>query len=226
MQTYLIFSAEYRRWGQLTASFPDYDASPHKSLGMGLLLSVTKIYTRELLQQLGDIYSTKQLCQVEEHIIVTSMSPCSQAFPLPPSFRLLAVHILQGRHGNTAIEYALCTNLQQFKSLVLRGVFFFFSHFMAMVSALLYRFKDLVAEALKKLEAIKEERVKKVSRSQSLKPRPLQRAVTLQLPNCFQGMPLLYSVLKQALIYWVKIHVSPGGLLLASFPGHSQSFRK
>ena len=49
MQTYLIFSAEYRRWGQLTASFPDYDASPYKSLGMGLLLSVTKIYTRELL---------------------------------------------------------------------------------------------------------------------------------------------------------------------------------
>ena len=36
---------------------------------------------------------------------------------------------------------------------------------MAMVSALLYRFKDLVAEALKKLETIKEERVKKVSHS-------------------------------------------------------------
>ena len=34
---------------------------------------------------------------------------------------------------------------------------------MTTVSAPLYRFKDLVAEALKKLEAIKEERVKKVS---------------------------------------------------------------
>ena len=34
---------------------------------------------------------------------------------------------------------------------------------MTTVSVPLYRFKDLVSEAMKKLEAIKEERVKKVS---------------------------------------------------------------
>ena len=62
----------------------------------------------------------------------------------------------------TRLLNTLCVQICSSSNHVLRGVLFF-SHFMAMVSALLYRFKDLVAEALKKLEAIKEERVKKVS---------------------------------------------------------------
>ena len=57
-------------------------------------------------------------------------------------------------------------NLYINRLLVLRGVLIQSSH--DWVSAPLYRFKDLVAEALKKLKAIKEERVKKVSSHSSV----------------------------------------------------------